>query len=321
MTEEQDVQPVKRTVDRSPRYPSIPLSKAIDRAREFYRQEAKHAAKPEIAVTHWGYSSKSSGGRLTLAALRSFGLLENAGGGVKLSDRALHILLDEREDSPDRVAFIQQAALAPTIHRKLWDKFKADLPSQASLRHSLLMEFEFAPGAVDDFIREYRDTLAFAGLNNSALLVESEKAKGAPRRPFSVGDLVDWESQGVLQNQQPLRIVEFSEDGLYAFVDGSGTGLPVVELARAEEVKHGSAIHQDRPLKSPRPAVQATGTPVPPPAPGIRQDVFSLSEGQAVLRWPETLSPESFEDFKGWLQLVLRKVARSAGVKEGGSTT
>jgi hypothetical protein len=52
------------------------------------------------------------------------------------------------------------------------------------------------------------------------------------------------------------------------------------------------------------------------PVPGYKQDIFSLSEGDAVLRWPEHLSPDSYEDFKGWLELVLKKVARAAGVKE-----
>lgn len=44
---------------------------------------------------------------------------------------------------------------------------------------------------------------------------------------------------------------------------------------------------------------------------GMRQDVFTLDEGQALIQWPETLSQDSFEDFKSWLDLVIRKAKRS----------
>ena len=48
---------------------------------------------------------------------------------------------------------------------------------------------------------------------------------------------------------------------------------------------------------------------------GVRQDSFSMDEGLAVLRWPEKLSKESFADFKDWLDLQMRKIARSSGVE------
>ena len=51
---------------------------------------------------------------------------------------------------------------------------------------------------------------------------------------------------------------------------------------------------------------------------GTKEDVFTLDEGQVILQWPENLSPESFEDFESWLQLVIRKVKRS--VQESAKT-
>lgn len=44
---------------------------------------------------------------------------------------------------------------------------------------------------------------------------------------------------------------------------------------------------------------------------GMRQDTFTLDEGQVVLQWPEKLSSESFEDFQSWIELQLRKIKRS----------
>jgi len=43
----------------------------------------------------------------------------------------------------------------------------------------------------------------------------------------------------------------------------------------------------------------------------IRQDVFTLDEGQVVLRWPSNMSASSYEDFKTWIELQLRKIGRS----------
>ncbi len=44
--------------------------------------------------------------------------------------------------------------------------------------------------------------------------------------------------------------------------------------------------------------------------PGMKQDVFTLREGDVVLQWPESISPESYEDLESWTKLVLRKIQR-----------
>jgi len=40
-------------------------------------------------------------------------------------------------------------------------------------------------------------------------------------------------------------------------------------------------------------------------------DSFTLDEGPVVLQYPKVLSPSSFEDFKAWTELQLRKIQRS----------
>jgi len=44
--------------------------------------------------------------------------------------------------------------------------------------------------------------------------------------------------------------------------------------------------------------------------PGMKEDVFTLKEGDVVLQWPESLSGESFEDLEEWTKLILRKIRR-----------
>jgi hypothetical protein len=60
---------------------------------------------------------------------------------------------------------------------------------------------------------------------------------------------------------------------------------------------------------------QAIVSKLPPMSSGIKQDVFTLDEGQAVLQWPANLSADSFNDLRAWLEIALRKMARAAGVK------
>jgi len=50
-------------------------------------------------------------------------------------------------------------------------------------------------------------------------------------------------------------------------------------------------------------------------APGLRQDVFSLSEGPVTIQWPATISAESFQDLGDWLDILKSKIGRSV-VKE-----
>src|SRR5258708_4791227 len=148
---------------RSPSYPFIDLKTALQRARRLFEAEQRSAVQQETAAAYWEYSPKSSGGKQTIAALRAFGLLEG-NGMVKLTERALRILLDERNPSPEKDLVLREAALAPTLHQRLWDKYGAALPSNTDLRLSLVLGEGFNENSVDEFIAEYAATLTFAKL-------------------------------------------------------------------------------------------------------------------------------------------------------------
>jgi hypothetical protein len=103
-----------------------------------------------------------------VAALKRFGLLEDRGSltsrEARLTDFAQAIILDVREDSTERQKRLQDAALAPSIHREIWDKYEGALPSNSTLRYYLTVERGFTPDGADDFIDEFRHTLEFAHL-------------------------------------------------------------------------------------------------------------------------------------------------------------
>jgi hypothetical protein len=163
MTRMSEMETSPRRKVRSPSFPFLGLREALDRARAFYEAEQRNAARPETAAAHWGYSAKSSGGKQTIAALRSFGLLEGDT-LVKLSGRALRILLDERGSSEDRERLLKQAALLPPLHSRLWERYGPELPSAQTLRLTLILDEGFNENSVDDFLGEYKETLEFAKL-------------------------------------------------------------------------------------------------------------------------------------------------------------
>jgi len=159
--------PRSRQTGRSPAYPGISLRVAIERARLLYEKERRHAAPISAITAAWGLTSSTSGSAtVAIAALKKYGLLveEKSGGErvARLSDLALDVLLN-----PEPEAAIKQAALMPAINREMWEQYGTNLPSADTLRWQLVKR-GFTENGVQDFLRVYRDTIAFAKLDSSA---------------------------------------------------------------------------------------------------------------------------------------------------------
>lgn len=312
VVKEQETEESKKKRLRSPAYPFINLEAAIKRAKTFYEREGRNAAPLTVTAKHWGYEPKSSGSTQTAAALMSFGLMQDEGTGdkrkVKLSPNALRILLDTRTDSTEKEALIKQAALAPRIHQQIWGKWGATGVSDETLRHALLFEWEapFNENTVDGFIREYKDTIAFAKLTESDKVAPEDGNGEAGNAGYvpQVGDYVQWESQGTLQFKEPVKVLSISTDRTHAFVEGSATGLPVGQLVRATAPTKVSVPQPTFPRITSLPQTN------------MQEDVYSLPEGRVVVQWPAALSPESVQEIKDYLKLLERKIARSTAKEE-----
>jgi hypothetical protein len=169
---------------RSPSYPAIDLENAIDRMATIYANEGRNVAPNAAMAGHLGYSPKSGPGYGVLGALKRFGLLKAEGSGKsRVSELALKIILDEREDSSEREAAIRQAALEPGIHREIWEQYPDGLPSDATLRYFLRSEKGFMDTAADELIREFRSTVAFAKLDEDDALSGNARENGEQRPP------------------------------------------------------------------------------------------------------------------------------------------
>jgi hypothetical protein len=153
---------------RSPNYPYVPLKEALARAKKLRGSIVKNDARLSTVGSVWGLGTKSSSLRSIIAALKQFGLIEYIGSGVerkiKLTDSAHRIILDERPESPDRDALVQKAALLPTAHSMLWQKWKDELPPDVEVIAELTIEQNFSKSGAAEFLTEYKDTLTFAKL-------------------------------------------------------------------------------------------------------------------------------------------------------------
>jgi hypothetical protein len=167
---------------RSPPYPAIPLSKAIERAKELYNKALHHPVKVTVLAEAWDYGVKSSGLWATAAALLQFGLLTDEGSGNKrkfaLTDAAIRIVRDPDPLSAKRLDAIKKAAIAPRIFRELWGSYGE---SHGSLSDMVLKTHltvdrrdhglaSYSDAAADDVIRSFRETIAFAKLGESDIL-------------------------------------------------------------------------------------------------------------------------------------------------------
>lgn len=201
-----------RKKQRSPSYPSIDLEAALDKARLVWDHQQKHAATgPTIIKDYWDLSLKGSPGKLALAALKKFGILEEAQGGknktFRLSGPAMLALLSDSEEK--RLGARQKLALNPTIHSDLWDEYGGKLPATSTIRSWLILNKSFNQNVVDDFVAQYRSTLSYAGLMGSDKLSvddgndddDDNGDGGEPETPF--GSIFSKDLFGRMRAKEP----------------------------------------------------------------------------------------------------------------------
>jgi hypothetical protein len=301
----------KKKRHRSPNYPTVGLREAIERVKRFVTTDGRAGAIPAIAAKHIGFASAHGQAYSVLSALKKFGLLDDKDGRVAPTQRAMEIVnLPETDER--RIKAIREAALSPSIYAELIEQHKSTgLPSDDTLAGELVAYGGFNPNSVKEFLKGFRETLEFAGLTDFSML-ESEKRTDDGKKKPKVGDPVQWVSQGADQFRQLRRVVRFSDDGDFAFVEGEKTGIPVEELEIGE-------TPATPPLK---PAANATiRRRQEGDLKDMRQDVFSLDNGgEVTISWPVPLTQEMITDIEDWLKIVTRKIARSGNAVASADT-
>lgn len=167
---------------RSPSYPGIALSTAIRRAQELYEHAQQHPVPLTAITRRWGYKAPTTGpASVTYAALKKYGLLEEQGSGADRVGHLTDLAVETIHPNPHQKDAIRRAALMPPIHREWWDKYGRDLPPDDSLRWEYVTRGLFTENGFKEFLRVFRDTVAFAELD-----VAGPSSGSEPRNDGSV---------------------------------------------------------------------------------------------------------------------------------------
>jgi hypothetical protein len=308
---------------RSPAYPGLNIQQALVKAKALYDAEGKYPAPMPSAFAAWGYGAKSSGGRETRAALKYFGIItvegDNDAGKVKLTDKALRVLLDEREDQSEKKALIRELALTPAIHKQLLERFPEGIKSDATVEHFLVFDEGYNKSAAGEVVAEFKATADYAGLYKPATIVDIKSGQSQDsvtpdpsKEPAKVGDLVQVVIDGAFQLEKPKRVRALQDfDGKpWVFVDDHEAGVPMEQV---EVIEKGTGIPATL-GQTPRLALPAKNEDETE-KPGMRKSRFPLAEGDVVVTFPENLSADSVEDLDGFWQVFIKKARREAGIK------
>jgi hypothetical protein len=160
---------------RSPNYPAIGLSEALEAARKLWSQEKRTTVDIGTIATAWGYSSVSGRVRSKLGALRKYGLVEDTSTGTRISDLGVRIL-HGIPDSSDYVAAIRESALFPGLFRELFETHR-DASDQA-IRSHLIVKKGFGDIGAREAIKAFRETISTAILDTLSYTPPSVAVEG-----------------------------------------------------------------------------------------------------------------------------------------------
>jgi hypothetical protein len=167
---------------RSPNYPAVGLGEAVNLAQAVWGREKRSYAPDSVIVQAWGYAGMSGNARTKLAALRKYGLFEDGGNGdLRLSSLAINIL-HHPTDSPERLAALREAAMAPELFNELQATYGDS--SDESIRSYLMTRKGFSDTGADAAVKAFRDTQETARLRDMATTPEVPKP---PIIPAPVG--------------------------------------------------------------------------------------------------------------------------------------
>jgi hypothetical protein len=260
------------TKPRSPNYPGVSLQKALEYARKVYAANHLHKAPREVVARAMGYGTLNGGSLTAISALKKYGLLDEDGEGMRITNDALTALV-ESSSSPERARMLVKLATMPELFAEMQSAYPGPAPNDEILR-SWLLRKGFLQTTVDLPIRAYRETMELAhaqkslytdaGSGSTVKQPEQKRKEEQPDElPPEVGDLIQWEASGVLQMDTPRRVraKQEHEGSWWVFVEGSEKGIPMEETAVVERKVPDVAAKQPPvlPLVQP-PEVRAEAT-------------------------------------------------------------
>lgn len=238
---------------RSPSYPSMSLRDAVIAVRKIegpYRSAPVDRLEASKLI---GYSSMSGPANQALSSLAAYGLVDRAGKGmIRVTPRAKAILHPNNDDELRHN--LRAAGSEPQLFQQILEHFSGvNVPPESGVI-SYLNRQGFNQSAIKPAVKAFLQTMYYleeAGVSEShrpaaATGPELPKPAEDDGRAFGgacVGDLIQWESQGMLQLPRPMRVRSVSDDGNWVAVEGIQTGIPMSQVL----VEERGVIPAERP--------------------------------------------------------------------------
>lgn len=152
--------------ERSPNYPYIGLSAALQAVRRLYDKDKRSPVGSETFAKALGHASLSGPAASKAAAVRQFGLMENVSAGkYRVSDDALTLMLKKPGD-PEYDQTIRRVALKPPLFAELFSTYPE--AHDDTLRFHLIKDRKFSEDGATRALKSFRDTIAIAKLEDES---------------------------------------------------------------------------------------------------------------------------------------------------------
>lgn len=221
-------EPEVKATGRSASYPWIDLETAVGRLGEFWKEEKAYEVPIASAYKHWGYGAKSSGARLTLAAMLNYGLLMDKGANeqrtVKVTPLGVDLVMPPNAEAKARA--LKLAAQKPKIFAELLKTMNPeDLPSNQTIAHYLVTKKGFNPNSTETFLKNFKGTIKYAGLKKSDIMsVPADPSSGGADTEANAGLVKEVNLLHPNQPQNPAIPPAAAHKGfkqdVYNFADG-----------------------------------------------------------------------------------------------------
>lgn len=293
--------------ERSPSFPFIPLTKAVERTRALFDQAKRHEMRMSDAASAMGYGAKSSGVIQTLAALIAYGLVEDEGSGpnrkFKVSDLGFKILADQRPGA--REAALAEAARKPKLIAEYAVTWRDGRPADSICTSELHIDRGFSEDGAKTFLRVFDDAMAYAKVTESDKKKDTGGTIDGEIEPsdqtVAVGDWVSVEAGGqIVFEKTRVRAL----DGQWVFVEASETGAKMSDVTLLEK---GPAN------EGPPPTLPLPSAADLKPVAGEDLDRFTVDEGVVKIVFPKDMTAHSVTDLEEFFKLFIKKAKRRAG--------
>lgn len=148
---------------RSPNYPSVDLSEALEAVRKVFQAENRNKFSRLVLAQNLGYSSLNGRALAKIGAVRAYGLVEGSADELRLSEDAITALMAP-PDSPERRDALERSALKPGLFAELRKEFQG-VPSENNLRFWLIKRL-YTPEAAGRAAQTYLATMRLVGGDN-----------------------------------------------------------------------------------------------------------------------------------------------------------